>query len=241
MVDTPPPLPCVPPGPPARRRRRDPGRPLGEEKTMRYSKSVLTFEGKMGSHPSEDDLEEFVFGRLDGLDLELLEEHLLACEGCRKRLTETENFVASTRAAARKMLGAPPPAPKPRRFSAPALAMAGAFAVMLVGVGYTVVPLGRSPQTVDLVAERGPALGQASPGRPLDLRLDVTGLAPARWVEIVNAEGAVLHAANVRAVTNPLLHQAPALPPGQSWVRLYAQPSPPAGTAPLREFSLRVQ
>jgi len=211
---------------------------------MRYSKAVLTFKGNVGWHPSEDDLEEFVFGRLDGAELDRLEEHLLVCETCRKSLTETENFVASTRAAARKMLGAPAPVPKARRFSAPALALAGALAILFLAVSFSVVPYFRSPQTVMLVAERGGNQGQADAGRPLNLELDVSGLESSRWLEIVDAEGKHLHAAPLKtSETAPsvLRHRSPALPAGQAWIRLYRQPSPTSQTPPLREFNLRLQ
>ena len=208
---------------------------------MRYSKAVLTFESNARSHPSEDDLEEFVFGRLDGAALDVLEEHLLVCEACRKRLSETENFVASTRAAARKILGAPPPVPKSRRFSAPAWAWAGACAVFLLVASASLEPRFRSAQTVELVAERGATQVQASAGRPLDLRLNVSGLETSRWLEIVNAQGTRLHEAEVAVDGSFVLHRSPALPPGQAWIRLYAQPSPTPATIPLREFSLRVQ
>ena len=166
---------------------------------MRYSKSVLTFESHDGAHPSEDDLEEFVFGRLDGAALEQLEEHLLVCDHCRRRLSETESFVASTRAAARKMLGAPAPTPKARKFSAPTMAWIGAFAVALLVLGFSIAPSFRTAQSVELVAERGLTRGQALAGRPLDLRLDMAGLgeraSPPQWLEIVNARGERLYRA----------------------------------------------
>ena len=170
MVSPPPPLPCVPASQPSRRLHREAaGRRFEEKKIrMRYIKSLLSFEGTTGSHPDEDDLEEFVFGRLDGVELDRIEEHLLACEACRRQLTETENFVASTRATARKMLGAPAPTPRARRFSAPAWALAGAFAVVLLAISFSLVPRFRAPRSVDLlVAERGVTLATAPSQRPL--------------------------------------------------------------------------
>lgn len=208
---------------------------------MRYIKSLLSFEGTTGSHPDEDDLEEFVFGRLDGVELDRIEEHLLACEACRRQLTETENFVASTRAAARKMLGAPAPTPRARRFSAPAWALAGAFAVVLLAISFSLVPRFRAPRSVDLlVAERGVTLATAPSQRPLDLRLDAAGLS-AQWLEIVDAQGLRLQGVPISVANGLVLHRAPPLPQGQVWIRLYAEPSPQPQTVPLREFSLRVQ
>ena len=208
---------------------------------MRYIKSLLSFEGTTGSHPDEDDLEEFVFGRLDGVELDRLEEHLLACEACRRQLTETENFVASTRAATRKMLGAPPPTPIARRFSAPALALAGAFAVVLLAISLSLVPRFREPENVGLlVAERGATLATAPAQRPLNLRLDASGLS-AQWLEIVDAQGIRLHSVPISVANGLVIHRTTPLPSGQVWIRLYAEPSPQPQTVPLREFSLRVQ
>lgn len=208
---------------------------------MRYIRGLMSFEGIAGSHPNEDDLEEFVFGRLDGDELDRIEEHLLACDACRRQLTETENFVASTRAATRKMLGAPPPSPIARRFSAPALALAGALAVVLMAMGFSVIPLFRTPQSVEpLVAQRGATQVQSSAGRPLDLRLDASGIS-AQWLEIVDSRGMRLQSVSVSAANGLVNHRAPPLPQGQIWIRLYAQPSPQPQTVPLREFSLRVQ
>ncbi len=207
---------------------------------MRYSKTLLTFEGQEGSHPSEDDLEEYVFGRLEGDTLDEVEEHLLLCEDCRRRLTETENFVASTRAAARKMVGAPPPTPKPRRFSAPAWALAFAMGALLLTVAYNFVPLNRTPQSIDLVAERGATGARVRAGQPVDLRLDVTGIEP-RWLEIVDGQGGRLEVTAIQPSNGRVSHRSPPLPAGQIWIRLYAQPSPRAEVLPLREFSLRAE
>lgn len=213
---------------------------------MRYIRNLLSFEGTTGSHPDEDDLEEFVFGRLDGVELDRIEEHLLACEPCRRQLTETENFVASTRAASRKMLGAPPPTPQARRFSAPAWALAGASAVVLLAISFSLVPRFRAPQSVDLlVAERGVTLATAPSQRPLNLRLDAAGLDAAglraQWLEIVDAQGLRLQGVPISVANGLVIHRAPPLPHGQVWIRLYAEPSPQPRTVPLREFSLRVQ
>lgn len=204
---------------------------------MRYSKTLLTFEGQEGSHPSEDDLEEYVFGRLEGDALDEVEEHLLLCEDCRRRLTETENFVASTRAAARKMVGAPPPTPKARRFSAPAWALAFAMGALLLTVAYNFVPFNRVPQSIELTAERSASRARVQAGQPVDLQLDVRGLDP-RWLEIVDAQGSRIQVTAIKPVNGTVTHRAPPLPAGQVWIRLYAQPSPRAEVLPLREFSL---
>ena len=131
--------------------------------------------------------------------------------------------------------------PKARRFSAPAWAMAGVFAVVLLAISFSLVPRFRAPRSVDLlVAERGVTLATAPSQRPLDLRLDAAGLS-ARWLEIVDGQGMRLHSVPISGTNGLVVLRAPPLPPGQVWIRLYGEPSPQPQTIPLREFSLRVQ
>ena len=210
---------------------------------MRYSKTGLIFEDNTSSHPTEDDLEEFVFSRLNGAELERLEEHLLGCETCRRRLAETEVFVASTRAAARKVLGAPQPQPKPRRFSPLAMAWAAALAIALLLGYFTLQPRFTTSQRVVLVAQRGEPASKAQARTPLDLELGIPGAneSEVRWLEIVDAQGAKLHSAAVSASQGIVRHRSPPLPSGQTWVRLYAEPSPTPQMRPLHEYNLIVQ
>jgi predicted anti-sigma-YlaC factor YlaD len=53
-------------------------------------------------HPSEDDLELYALKRLAEPDLGRVEEHLLVCEECRTRLTETGAVVSIIRDACRE-------------------------------------------------------------------------------------------------------------------------------------------
>lgn len=55
-------------------------------------------------HPEEETLERFVLGELAGADLEELEEHLLTCELCRKRLEQVDCFVQAMQRAAADLL-----------------------------------------------------------------------------------------------------------------------------------------
>ena len=48
---------------------------------------------------AEDYAEEFVFGRLSPEDLRGYEEHLLACEICRRAVEKTEAFIEEFRRA----------------------------------------------------------------------------------------------------------------------------------------------
>jgi hypothetical protein len=58
-------------------------------------------------HPSNDLLERYSLTRLADRDLAYVEEHLLICEWCRQRLSETEAFISATRAATRELREAP--------------------------------------------------------------------------------------------------------------------------------------
>jgi len=44
-------------------------------------------------HPADESMECYAFGRLEETRTELLEEHLLICEGCRIRLDTTEQYI----------------------------------------------------------------------------------------------------------------------------------------------------
>jgi Putative zinc-finger len=52
---------------------------------------------------SEDQLEDYLFGRIDGPALERLEEHLLVCSRCQKGLAAIDEFVAALRVAVRRL------------------------------------------------------------------------------------------------------------------------------------------
>ena len=58
-------------------------------------------------HPTDALLEQYAIGKLDEPDLGFVEEHLLVCEQCRDRLTEQDDFVRATRAAARQLRDVP--------------------------------------------------------------------------------------------------------------------------------------
>ena len=54
-------------------------------------------------HMSEDDLERYAMKTLNVADLDRLDDHLLVCPECRKRLGETERYVLAMRAAAARL------------------------------------------------------------------------------------------------------------------------------------------
>jgi hypothetical protein len=56
----------------------------------------------MPSHISDDSLERYSMGGLTGAEIAPLEEHLLVCEECRKRLVSTDVEIAAIREALKR-------------------------------------------------------------------------------------------------------------------------------------------
>jgi len=196
----------------------------------------------ISDHVPEEELEQYCLGGLNEAKSSCLEEHLLLCEACRVRLTEAEEFVAAIReaggrvcaqegkesaasmAAGRAAGGAPW-----MRQVAPVV-LAGVLAVSgVVWYSHRSGVPAPSPVAIELTAVRGAAPGQAPAGRPLLLKLDLTGLNDGQPFA-----GEVVDAAGKRVAQFPL--NAPrlkALTAGSYFVRIYTS----SGNL-LREYSL---
>jgi hypothetical protein len=206
-------------------------------------------------HVEEERLERYSMGTLPEIEIEPLEEHLLICEECQHKLEELDKYVATMRAALRRVNNekaislwdrvAPKWSPRfaiSRPVGVLALACA---AVLMVVVVQTWKPKAESyaPATVMLQASRGDD-GRASlapSGRPLELKVDVAELQPAGSyrLEIVNAAGETVWQSLVSADRQQLsVRIDDGLPAGQYWARLYGSGS---GAPLLREFSLRLR
>src|SRR6185436_13699338 len=89
------------------------------------------------AHPAEELLERYAMHRLTGPELDLFEDHLLACTHCQDRLDTATEYVGIMRVAAEKVAaGAPPESAWQRwlRFEwlpMPTTAMAGALLVLV--------------------------------------------------------------------------------------------------------------
>lgn len=204
-------------------------------------------------HVQDDSLEAFAMGRLQAEETEQIEDHLLICEVCRRRLAETDEFLKATRIAARRIREeqpVPAAAERPtwmatiRAFMYRpqfALACAAALAALLV----TPVLLRQAPYAeANLTAMRGVEQGPVlASGSRLRLRLDLRGVEPLPQyrVIVVTADG--------KAVADTLAAPAADTPgtlsmqvdrrfsEGQYWVRLRTPDTP--GRL-LREYPLRV-
>jgi anti-sigma factor RsiW len=209
-------------------------------------------------HPTEDLLDEYVFGRLQEPVLATLEDHLSTCSSCQAALAELEDYIRAMKTALGELQQASstPAAWPPGWARLPGgTATIWAIGLMLVlassaMLSWRMVSWRRQPApetvTVMLVAFRGgdaATVARAPAGKPLDLVIDTTSL-PAAGVyrlQIVNASGkGVWSEAAVASNGKLSARLAKSLGAGVYWVRLYASEAP--GEADLlREFGLRLE
>jgi len=200
---------------------------------------------QMADHVTEEDLEQYCLGGLTEVGCVRLEEHLLLCETCRDRLTETENFVGAMRAASRQLHeqqreehSAGIVASRSWRRTwpghlAPMLIAALLLVCAAVWSGHHSSVPAPPPFAVELTAMRGAAPGRAPAGRPLLLELDLSGLGDGQPFsgEVVDASGSGVAKFPVAASV-----RLQALPPGSYFVRIYKS----SGEL-LREYALTVK
>ena len=199
---------------------------------------------RIAGHLQAEELELYCLGGLTEVRCARLEEHLLLCEICRDRLTETESYVAVMRQASRQWSAEHVEAPaaaviaiRPWRESWPgrlAPMLGAALLVVCAAVWFgrhSRVPA--PPFAIELTAVRGAAPGPAPAGYPLLLELDLTGLSEGRPFagEVVDASGRRVAEFPVGA---PALLKA--LAPGGYFVRIYKS----SGEL-LREYALTVK
>lgn len=205
-------------------------------------------------HPTEDLLEEYSFGRVFEPALAPLEEHLLDCTLCQERLLAVDEYTALMKAgiaAIEKEREVTTPSPRfvfPRLPGFPVV-LAAAVTLVLAGVtiGWRLQPssavasASTTATVVKLTALRGSdgdGVAHAVFGRPLELTVDRTDLAPALTyrLEVVSSTGRPLWSGAARAAPRNLSARVTTrLAPGAYWVRLYA------GEQLRREFGLRVE
>jgi hypothetical protein len=203
---------------------------------------------------SEQEIEDFLFQRLSGVSREAVEEHLLICEDCRRRVEEEESFTEAMRGAVERLelepVGGPEAGGDPkdaerakRRFSPPRWALAASLAVVLLGGAITVRML-QSPglTQVTLRAERSAVTGvEKAPlaGQPILLSADLRGLPPLpslRWAVVDPAGSKVADGVVEREQEKARILLERGLPAGRYWVRIQ---DPETGLL-LREYGLEV-
>jgi len=207
---------------------------------------VLDRMGNQG-HPEEDHLERYVMRKCSEDETEAIEEHLLVCEPCQKRLGCAEDWVKLMKSAV--PLG-PSRLPIPRWrmifgsvFARPQpIALAGcvAFAALLCTAPILLRERAGVDQVVALSASRGApdqAFATASATNHLILAPDLAGLTGPLELQVVDSAGAVLFVQALEA-RNPRVRLDRKLKPGIYWVRIN---SAEADHANVRESGLRIQ
>jgi hypothetical protein len=201
-------------------------------------------------HVPEDSLELYSMGRLPEAELEGVEEHLLLCEVCRSRVEELDEFIRTFRETAQVVPVRAQSGKQPKRLLKrlvggwtlwrPAYGLAGALAVLLVVVAIRQPAPEPGPVSeIHLQAMRSSEVVEAKANTPLNLRLDLSMLAPhpAYDVRIADSRGAVVWRSSVTPRGEyAIANVGGGLRAGQYWVRVYSG----AGTL-LREYSLRVR
>jgi hypothetical protein len=188
---------------------------------------------KMG-HLDDGLVERYSMGRLEEPELGEVEEHLLMCPGCQKRVEEEDQFTRAARAA----LSGPVSAAREskgrwgfltNRWAGLVYAAALATLVLVYVPARLHTP---AAESVRLAAERGNDLPAARAESPLKLTLDTTSLAPGRYAaEIVDATGRQAWKEETTIGSGEaVLNVSAGLPAGHYWVRLNRD------SQPVREF-----
>jgi len=201
---------------------------------------------------TEQEVEDFLFNRLSGVTREAVEEHLLFCQQCLRKVEEEEQYLETMRKAAEKMETESllRPVREEARVLAPgtlrglpkwgyAVAMLG---VVMAGASVAYRMAQRSEAVeVFLVAERSGVERALAPraGQRLDITADLRGLPPLeqfRW-SVVDALGAPVASGMMESRgESGRIELAKGLPAGVYWVRVHD----PESGALLREFGLVV-
>ena len=182
----------------------------------------------LASHPDEAVLEMYCMEKLEGSRLEAFEEHLLICDECQDRVTETDSFLIGMRAA----LSHPVAESNWERWNIFRVVQMpvpvwAAGAVAFVGLGGVYLTRNLSTQTpplaIALAATRGGSMTSVKSTGPFDLDLDARDLAPSGpyRVQLVNGDGTEVWStsSDVRdGHVHAIVRQR--LSPGQYYVRI---------------------
>lgn len=188
---------------------------------------------------SEQELDEYMLNRVEGPQLDSIEEHLLFCTQCQSRVETDLEFVREFRAAARSR-ARPRPLPAWRWSAAGGLAASVLLGVWLLREAPP-SSAGGSPILVNLNVTRGLPLDHAAvapAGRIIHLSagLDELPSLPVYMVEVATTGGDRILRKAVAPTRGRLeLALDEPLNAGVYWVRLHD------GGALLREFALRVE
>lgn len=204
---------------------------------------------KLLEHPVEEALERYLLHQSSESELEVIETHFMACEGCVVRLEEIEVQISATKLALREMHQeqvaksfAHQQTRKRSWFSLPALSLAGAMA--MIALSLCLLP-GLQRQNlpavnVQLTAYRGLESRVLPRDRALHVTLNADGInGKYASVTLVDASGVEIWKNvapirnNVVALDVPKIHST-----GNHFFRVYA---PDDTSDQLREFSVIIE
>lgn len=197
-------------------------------------------------HPSEEALERFLLHNCQEEELDGVESHIMACDGCVARLEQLEIQQAVMKLALSEL---------PQQSTAPVLAQrslkdwfnlrtvswAGAVAAVALTVSLTPHFLFRPDPVanVDLVANRGTGITTVPQGKALHLHLSAPAIqnGPVQVV-LVDGNGSEVWKGSAEARNEQVEVSIPKVAhPGTHFLRLYSQNSP---ADLLREFPFQV-
>jgi hypothetical protein len=194
-------------------------------------------------HIDEEEIERYSMGAMPEGAIAPFEEHLLICESCQIRLTQTDVYVSAMREASASLRTGPLQRGFPwLRFPRLVPALAGMVVMMMVAAGLWIgrLDMGEAhPFAVDLAATRGaPIEAKAPAGRWLLLRLDLADLPalPGYRLEMVDSSGSRVWQATVPAQGSKADFKVPGTQPGIYFVRVYRPPG-----ELLREYGFEVE
>ena len=189
------------------------------------------------NHPNEAQLEAYSVGKIPEPEASRLEEHLLTCEVCRQRLSESDDYVRSMRRGAAR--SRTEPGGTRWVWGLPRLVPVFAAALVVLGIGVAWrmnQKVTSAPVAVVLEATRGGGqIAQVPAGKPLLLKPGLDGLPslPEYHLEMVDRTGKRVWQTNFTPAAGIA---APEQAPGIYFVRLYSLPG-----ALLREYVMEIK
>ncbi len=194
------------------------------------------------SHMDDGQVERYSMGDMTEEESARCEEHLLLCESCQERVTNTDTYVSAMSRAAAEVRRQPQEREWRSLLLARLAPLAAVVAFLLVLVTIGVRYASRGPVlpavTVNLEAHRGAAVvARTPPGHRIRLGLDLTGIPaqPAYRVAVVDGAGRIVWNGEAQPRDGRANSTLPAMNAGVYFVRLYG-----SSAELLREYGLEV-
>jgi len=199
-------------------------------------------------HMDEEQIESYSMGAVSEEESARFDEHLLICEFCQNRVTNSDDYVAAMQGAGLRSRWRSPKSEVRRRFfprlipifsAVGLIAAAGLISLAALGGWRPLVRETAPVFAVSLEATRGTGIDARAPaGRALLLNLELAGLPaqPSYGVETVDRLGKVVWKGTVPSQDSKAVASIPGMPAGVYFIRVYGS----SGEL-LREYGLDVQ